>query len=279
LRGLATLGVVTERKDGRFELTELGAHLRHDAPHSLRSWTIWWGRYRWPMWANLAESVRTGRSGHTLAPGQELYRQLERDPEIARVFHGAMMELTRLAAVEVVRVYDFRRMNQVVDVGGGYGELLAVILETHPRMQGVLLDLPYVIETVRTQEQAPWMKRCELVAGDFFQAVPGGGDGYLLKSVLHNWDDERCSQILASCMRAMPKHAKLLVVERIMPPRAKLSARDQSAAWGDLNMMVGPGGSERTEAEFRAVLEGSGFSVRRILPTRMAFCVIEAAPR
>jgi hypothetical protein len=276
LRGLATLGICAERKDGRFELTALGSHLRGDAADSLRSWTIWWGRYRWPMWSNLTESVKTGKSGNTLAPGQRLYEQLERDPGIARVFHGAMVELTRLASVEVVRAYDFAGMKRIVDVGGGYGELLATVLEAHPRVRGVLLDLPRVIESVNAKKREDWMKRCEFVAGDFFQAVPEGADGYLLKSVLHNWDDERCAGILRSCLSAMPKKAKLLVVERIMPPRATRSPHHQAAVWGDLNMLVGPGGRERTEAEFRALLDAAGFRVRRIVPTRMVFSVIEA---
>jgi len=279
LRGLATLGICAERKDGRFELTALGSHLRHDVPQSLCHWTIWWGRHRWPMWANLTESVKTGKSGRTLAPGQKLYEQLERDPETARVFHGAMVELTRLSSVEVVRAYDFAGMNRVVDVGGGYGELLAAVLGAHPRMRGVLLDLPRVIESVSAQEREDWMQRCEFVAGDFFQAVPEEGDGYLLKSVLHNWEDARCAEILRSCMRAMPKKARLLVVERIMPARATPSARHQTAAWGDLNMLVGPGGRERTEAEFGALLEAAGFRIRRVVPTRMIFSVIEAVVR
>jgi SAM-dependent methyltransferase len=257
----------------------MGSLLRADASDSVRSWTIWWGRYLWPVWGNLLHSVRTGESNWESLAGTAGDGFAGRDAEAAGVFNHAMVELTRLVSGEVVRAYDFFGMKRIIDIGGGYGELLAAILEVDPKIQGILFDLPQAIEGARKRlEEAGQVDRFELVAGSFFDSVPGGGDIYLLKSVLHDWPDDRSAVILRNCRRAMPEHARLLIVERIMSARMEPSPAHQVMAWSDLNMLVVLGGRERTEAEFRGLLASSGFKVARILSTALGFSVVEAFP-
>jgi hypothetical protein len=279
MRALASLDFCTEHNDGSFELRPIGALLRGEAPDSLRSWTVWWGRHLWPAWGNLLHSVKTGESNRSLLTGTSGLGYVGCDAEAAVVFNHAMADITRLVSRQVVRAYDFSRMDRIVDVGGGYGELLAVILETYPQMHGILFDLPHAIKGASKElEKARLIERCELSAGSFFESVPGGGDAYLLKSILHNWNDERSTVILRHCRRAMPKHAKLLVVERIMPARMEPLPDHRALAWSDLNMLVLLEGRERTEAEFRALLASSGFKAARILPAALGFSVIECLP-
>ena len=279
MRALASLGLCTEHDDGSFELRPMGSLLRAEAPDSLRSWTIWWSRHLWPAWGNLLHSVKTGENNRSLRTGTADFGYLGCDAEAAVVFNRAMAEITRLVSREIVRAYDFSRMDRIVDVGGGYGELLAVILGAYPQMHGTLFDLPHAIKGAGEQlEKARVIERCELVVGSFFESVPGGGDAYLLKSILHNWNDERSAVILHHCRRAMPKHSKLLVVERTMPARMEPSPDHRALAWSDLNMLVLLEGRERTEAEFRALLASSDFRAARILPAALEFSVIECFP-
>jgi hypothetical protein len=279
MRALASLDFCTERNDGSFELRPIGALLRGEAPDSLRSWTIWWGRHLRPAWGNLLHSVKTGESNRSSLTGTSGLGYVGCDAEAAAIFNHAMVDITRLVSREIVRAYDFSRMDRIVDVGGGYGELLAVILGAYPQMHGILFDLPHAIKGAsRELEKARLIERCELVAGSFFESVPGGGDAYLLKSILHNWNDERSAVILRHCRRAMPKRTKLLVVERIMPARMEPSRDHRALAWSDLNMLVLLEGRERTEAEFRALLASSGFKAARILPAALGFSVIECLP-
>ena len=278
LRALASLDLCRERGDV-FELTPMGDLLRADASESLRAWAVHCGRYLWPAWARLAESVRTGTSDRKRVDGADSYGHLERDREAASVFNRAMVEVTRLVAREVVRVGDFSRIELAVDVGGGYGELVAAVLAAHPQMRGVLFDLPHAIDAAGASlADAGVADRCELVAGSFFESVPEGADAYLLKSVLHNWDDERSAAILRNCRRAVHARSRLLLVERVMAERVAPAARDQAIARADLNMLIARGGRERTEAEFRALLGSAGFRLDRVLPTALEFSVIEASP-
>jgi orsellinic acid C2-O-methyltransferase len=278
-RALASLDLCRERTDGMFELTPVGALLRADAPGSLRAWAIHSGKYLWPLWGRLAGSVRTGASSRKRTTGADDYGHLERDAEAATVFNRAMVEVTRMIARQVVRVCDFTGIDRVVDVGGSYGELIAAILAAHPQMRGVLFDLSHAIDAAHAQlDDAGVAARCELVAGSFFESVPAGADAYLLKSVLHNWDDDRSAEILRNCRRAGHARSRLLVVERMMADRISSAPRDQASARADLNMLVARGGRERTEAEFRALFDSTGFRIDRIVPVALEFSVIEASP-
>ncbi len=279
LRALTTIEIFREGDDGAFELSPMGELLRSDVNSSLRSWTIFWGNHLWPVWGRLLDAVRTGQSGRTTETGGVDFDRLERNPEEAAVFNAAMTELTRLSARSVVEAYDFGGLTRIVDVGGGYGELLAVILAAHPGAQGVLFDLSHAIQAAAPHlQRAGVAERCELVTGNFFDSVPSGGDAYVLKSVIHDWDDERSRMILDNCRRAMGGGARLLLVERIVPDRLEPSPTHQAVARSDLTMLVALGAKERTKAEFDALLNSAGFQLTRVLPAAAGFSVIEAIP-
>jgi hypothetical protein len=280
LRGLATLGLCIEAEDGSFALTPSGSLLRADDPSSVRASAIWWGRYLWPIWGSLIDSVRSGVSVRELRMGQTGYAHIEDNPQAAAVFNRAMTELTRLAIDEIMRVYDFAPVRRLIDVGGGYGELLTRLLVAYPGMRGVLFDLPHAVGIAKERiANAGVYDRCECVAGSFFDGIPTGADVYLLKSVLHNWNDEKSVRILENCRRAMSTDAKLVLVERIMSSRPGNSAIDQALARTDLNMLIGVGGRERSQVQFDTLLRAAGFKGTRFHPTAMDIWIIEAKPR
>jgi ubiquinone/menaquinone biosynthesis C-methylase UbiE len=279
LRALTSIDICRERDDRSFELTPLGALLQSASAGSLRSWIIFWGRYQWPVWGHLLDSIQTGESARKLLHGTVEFQHLEQDRTMAAIFNQAMVELTRLNAQAVVRAYDFSGMQRIVDVGGGYGELLAAVLMATPGASGVLFDMPHAMEGARRHlEERGLVQRCEFMAGNFFESLPGPADAYLLKSIIHDWDDDRSHVILVNAQRAMAGRGKLLVVERIMPDRLKGSAAHQTFARSDLNMLIGPGGRERTESEFRTLMSAAGFHLTRIVPAGLAFSILEATP-
>lgn len=279
LRALTTLEICREREDGSFELTPMGSILRSDSATTLRSWTIYAGGYQWPIWGHLLDSVKTGESARKLVTGNSGFENLQRDPAVAALFNQAMVEFTRLISQGVVREFNFSSMERIVDIGGGYGELLATILLANPGMQGVLFDLPHAIETGRSHMAAVGLAdRCEIITGSFFESVPERGDAYILSRIIHDWNDDRSKVILENCRRVIPQDGKLLLVEQILPERLEASADHQVIARSDLNMLIGPGGHERTEAEFRALLSSTGFLLKKVIPIEMSFNLIEAIP-
>lgn len=280
LRALVTLDLCTERNDAAFELSPSGELLREGATTSLRAWALLAGGVHWERWGELAQSVRTGTSHRLRHGGQDGFDHLQADPAAAALFHRAMIEMTRRVAADVVRSMDFARSRLIVDVGGGSGELLATVLVANPAARGVLFDLPHAIDAADTVfGRSGVANRCERVAGSFFETVPAGGDTYLLKSVLHNWDDERCVELLRRCRHAMPPQARLIVIERIVPERLGTSANDRAVARSDLNMLVALSGRERTAAQFGALLDAAGLALQRITPTPGEFQVLEAVAR
>jgi SAM-dependent methyltransferase len=279
MRSLVTIEICRQLDDGSYELTPTGALLRADVADSLRSWTIYWGGSQWSIWGNLLRSVKTGESAREKGTGRDPFSRLEADPQAASVFNKAMVELTRLDSASVTRAYDFSGMKRVVDVGGGYGELLAAILAANTDLRGVLFDRPHAVENGRRHlEAAAVADRCEFVAGDFFESIPGDADAYVLKSVIHDWNDERSEVILRNCSAAMHPRAKLLLVERIVPLHLQASAAHRAIARADLNMLVGLGGQERTEDEYRSLLSATGFQLRGVLPAGPVFSILEAVP-
>ena len=277
LRALASIGLCEAREDDSFRPTALGAMLEDGAPMSLRGMALY-GRYKRPVWERLIHSVRTGECAHPAVHGAAVFAHLERDAAAAEIFDRAMSETTRVVAGAVVAAYDFSGCERVVDVGGGYGELLAAILRASPAARGALIERPRALDGARRNlERAGVAGRCELVGGNFFESVPGGADCYLLKRVLHDWDDERAAAVLRSCRRAMPARARLLVIEQALPERMAACAAHQEAARMDLHMLLMAGGRERTEGEYRRLLEDAGFGIRRVLPAALNVCVIEAS--
>ena len=279
LRALASLGVFGEDADGRFTPSELGALLRSDVPGSLRAAAIFFGDERnWHAWGKLERSVMSGEPVRGPRGTQVFLEESARDPEGAALFNAAMTSLTSAFDAAVTAAYDFSRLGTLVDVGGGQGALISSILAANPTLRGILFDIPPVIESARGRiGEAGLAGRCELVAGDFFASVPAGGDAYVLKWVIHDWDDEHSVAILGSCRRAMARDGRLLLVERVVPERVDQSADTQGIVLGDLNMLLWTGGRERTAAEYRALLASGGFTLARIVPTATQLSIIEGA--
>ncbi len=278
VQALQSLGVCRTDADGCIGLTPMGACLRSDGDDSLRSWVLWWGRHLLPVWAQLPYSIQSGREARSRVTGSGGFEQLGAAPELAELFNAAMGELTRRVARSLTDSYDFAGATRIADIGGGRGELLAAVLHGAPASRGVLFDLPHALACARDGLAASGvLERCELVEGDFFQAVPAA-DVYLLKSIVHDWDDERAAALLATCRRAMPAGARLLLVEHLMPEQLEVNAAHQSLARLDLSMLVALGARERSEAAYRQLLHGAGLGVSRILPVAMDFYVIEAVP-
>ena len=277
LRALASLGVFGEDADGRFAPSELGALLRSDVPGSLRAAAIFFGDERnWHAWGKLERSVMSGEPVWGPRGTQAFLEESARDPEGAALFNAAMTSLTSAFDAAVTAACDFSRLRALVDVGGGQGALLSSILGANPALRGILFDIPPVIENAKARiAEAGLAGRCELVAGDFFASVPVGGDAYVLKWVIHDWDDERSVAILRNCHRAMARDGRLLLVERVVPERIDQSADTQGIVLGDLNMLLWTGGRERTAAEYGALLASAGFTPAGIVPTATQLSVIE----
>jgi hypothetical protein len=275
MRALVSIGVCTEGEDGRFALTRKGSLLQAQTYGSLRSWILWYGRRQWGHWGKLGHSVRTGES----ARGTAGFGHLERDPTTAAAFNEAMRDLTTLVAAALLRAYDFAGARRIIDVGGGYGALLAVILAAHPHLTGVVYDRAHAAEGAKAHLGAMCLAhRCQFVAGDFFASLPRDADTYILKSILHDWTDEAGAAILRNCRAAIPTNGRVLIVERVMPEHGDGSPIHRAVAQSDLNMLVGPGGRERTQAEYRALLEGAGFELVRIVTTELGYSLLVAAP-
>ena len=280
LRTLASAGVFAEDEDGRFRLTLIGELLRTGVPGSVRGFARMMNEdYRTPAYAGLLDAVKTGEGAFTRAYGMTLFSFLEQHPKHAKTFNKAMIAVTGHVALATIAAYDFSQFGRVVDVGGGNGQLIAAILAAHPNMRGIVFDLATGVEGAsRYLAEAGVADRCQVVAGDFFKSVPSGADAYLLKGVVHDWDDQHSVQILANCRRAIPANDKLLIVERVMPARVEATPEHLSASLGDLNVLVLTSGRERTASEYVDLLATSGFELRRTLPITGTVSVIEAVP-
>jgi DNA-binding transcriptional ArsR family regulator len=271
MRALFGLGLVTEDRDRRFQLTPTGELLRSDVAGSLRDY-VRMQRDHYAPWGKLTEAVRTGRSAFDLMYGVPVFDWLADHPDSAATFDRAMSNFTATLAKQVASMFDFSAYRTVVDLGGGVGELLAEILVQHPSVRGVLADLPHVLDRGRAYLSSRGLAaRVTFESTDFFASVNGGSDLYMMKSVLHDWNDEQSHAILKNVRTA---GSRLLLVERVMPePGEPLNPR---APLFDLNMMALTGGRERTASEWRELLAGAGFRVTRItaLPTDLS--LIEA---
>lgn len=288
LRTLSASGVFTEDSDGRFALTPLASLLRSDAPNSMRDFAIMFGEgWMWDAWGALMHSVRTGEVAHVSVQGMSSFEYFERNKEAGEVFNRAMTSNSLRVLPALVEAYDFRSMGKLVDIAGGHGLLLAGMLQAHPHLQGVLFDMSYVIEGARALlEREGVSDRVELVAGDFFQSVPGGADAYMMKHIIHDWDDQHSIKILKNIRAAMKESGKeggneignedrkVLIIEMVVPEGNEPS----SSKFMDLQMLVMETGKERTADEYGRLLEASGFRLARIIPTRSPYSIIEGEP-
>ena len=279
LRALTSLEVLHEAADGCFALTPAGTLLCSEAAGSLAGWAALCGTSSWDAWGRLEESLRDGQSARKRNCGEDGFGFLADDQESALLFNRAMVGLTRPVAQSVARTLNFSSLRVIVDVGGGHGELLTTILAAQPSLHGILFDLAHATQGASGRLAAAGVEdRCALVAGDFFDSVPVGADAYLLKSILHDWDDERAAAILRSCRRAMEPHARLFVIERIAPERLTTSLLDQGIARSDLQMLVSTGGRERTRQQYETLLNQARFRIERTLTLYAPFAALEAAP-
>lgn len=279
LRALACFAVVTEVEPDRFELTSAGASLRSAAPDSIRALVmLFCGDEVWRSWGELEYSVRTGKPAWEHVTGLSSFEFFAQHPEQSATFNAAMAEHSRSVAPAIIASYDFSRFGTLVDVGGGDGTLVAAVLKATPGLRGVPFDLPAGVEmAAKTLDAAGVADRCDVLTGDFFTSVPEGADAYLLKSVIHDWDDERAVEILRSCRRAMPAAGTLLVVEPVLPPRVD-SPEVTGTVLSDINMLVNTGGRERTEDEFRALYSAAGFELTAVLGEGTNYRVMGGSP-
>jgi hypothetical protein len=273
LRALAGVGVFREEEDRRFALAELGACLRSDAPEPVGGWAAFVGEpYQWQAWGALLYSVRTGANAFRHVHGIDSWSFRARHPELSASFDRAMTSLSRQVVSAVLETYDFGRFGHLVDVGGGNGAVLAAILAKYPTAHGVLFDQPHVVSVAGPILAAAGVAdRCQVVGGSFFETVPAGGDAYILKAILHDWEDDPCVQILQTCRRAMAEGTALLVIERELGR----PNQDPDPKFSDLNMLVGPMGQERTPAEYAALFAKGGFRFVGVTPSAVGTGVHE----
>jgi hypothetical protein len=274
LRALAAIGVFAEQPGDVFATNGLGATLESPHPARLRAVSSNTGSaYFWDAWGRLEHSVRTGENAFQSLHGTSVWEYRAQHPAAGERFDAAMLALTHRVARGVVDAYDFASVETLVDVGGGHGAFLAAVLDAYPGIRGVLYVLPHVVESAPAALAERGLgERVRLEGGSFFERVPTDGDCYLLKSVLHDWEDDDCVRILRACAASMPRDAVLLIVERLVGAPND----DPDTKFSDLNMMVLPGGRERTVVEFDALITAAGMKVARVIATSTAFNAIEA---
>jgi hypothetical protein len=276
LRLLTATGLLTEGEAHSFALTPLGMYLRTGIPGSMHDTVLLYGdKPFWQAWGDLPHSTETGKPSFHHIFGLTLFDYNQQHPEHATFFNNMMTEWTASVAPTVASGYDFSTVQTLVDVGGGHGQMLASILQAHPTLHGVLLDLPHVVKGAPPLlEEAGVADRCQVIGGDAFKAVPVGYETYLLSRVIHDWDDDRSITLLARCHEAMNPKGKVLLVERLIETG---STPQLLVLESDVQMLVfSSGGKERTDAEYRSLLSAAGFELTRLIPVLTPFYVIEA---
>ena len=273
LRAVAGLGVVVER-EGRFALTAMGAALKKTAPGPTRATILWLGSM-WSTYGDLEYSLKTGQPAFEKVHGKRFFQHLAENAEAGEIFNETMTGMHGDEPDAIVAAYDFSGARRIVDVGGGIGTLLATILRANPDARGILVEVPHVAKAAEARmAELGLSERCEVIAADFFERIPSGGDVYLLSHVIHDWNERDARRILAACRAAMNDDAKLLVVEMIVPP-----GNDRHPAkMIDIGMLLlFPGARERTEDEYRALLATEALALRRVVHTASAASILEAA--
>jgi len=278
LRFLVGVGLFDERAPRQFALTGLGAGLRADVPGSIRPNVLMLlDDSKWGAWGELMHSVRTGETAFDHVHGVGHFDYLHEHPESAATFNAAMTNNTVWSGSAITDVYDFSGIHCLVDVGGGHGLLLATILHRYPAMRGVLFDVPAVVAGAPALLKEMGVDdRCEVVGGDFFSAV-APGDGYILRQIIHDWDDDRATAILTNCRRAMQGTGRVLVVERAIGDDYRLALQVLHV---DLEMLVSMGGLQRTEAEYDALFAAAGLRLNAVVPLGdpLHYSVFEGVP-
>jgi O-methyltransferase domain/Dimerisation domain len=276
LTALSTVGLCSRVDADRYSLTEIGAALDSAAEKSFKAWAIFEGDMLFKSWHGLLETIMTGRTAAHLLGARNSFDLMARAPSNVGIFNAAMADLTRFVTPDLLGAYDFGRINSLMDVGGGSGELVGAVARKYPHILAIVFDLPRCEEAATLHlQRAGVSDRTRFTAGDFFEAIPKLADAIILKSVIHDWNDECGSVILRNCRRALPENGTLLLFERMMPEAPGTSAEDRAHAMSDLNMLRGPGGLERTQQEYRHLLNEAGFRPVAVHPAGR-FSVIEA---
>jgi hypothetical protein len=273
---LASAGIFKETDPDAFGLTPLAETLLSDAPGSLRATAIFMGE-GWHLrpWGDIMYSVQTGRPAFENIFGQPIFAYLGEHADEARVFNNAMTSFSASVVEAIVAAYDFKGIERVVDIAGGHGRLISAILKANPRMKGILFDVPSVIKDAPALLTAEGVAdRCETATGDFFKAVPGG-DAYIMKHIIHDWNDECAHRILRNCHRVMRTGDRVLLVEMIVPE----GNEPGPGKFIDLEMLLFTGGCERTRAEYATLFNRAGFELTSITPTASPYSIIEAVRR
>ena len=274
LRALSSVGVFDETDPKVFGLTPLSETLLSDRPNNLRDAAIFMGAsWHWQVYGEMLHSVQTGEAAWKQVHGAEVFPYLQQHPAEAEIFNRAMTSYSQAVSKPIAAAYDCKGIKTLVDVAGGHGKLLAEFLKANPDLNGVLFDLPEVIAGAgEVLEKEGVAKRVTTVGGDFFEAIPADADAYLMKHIIHDWDDDRAVKILKNIASVMNPNAKVLIAEQIipagnMPHLGKLM---------DLEMLVSPGGVERTEEEYREILAAAGLKLNRVIATKSQISIVEA---
>ncbi|WP_315787931.1 methyltransferase [Fischerella sp. JS2] len=273
MRALASVGIFAENEQGCFTLTPLATYLQSDVPNSIRAFAISFGEEHYRAWGDIVYSIQTGDNAFQNLYGMPVFEYYAQNPQAGKTFDEAMTNVSATDKTEIVAAYDFSSIRKLVDVGGGHGSFIASILKVNPTMEGILFERPSVVEGAKSVLEAEGvLKRCQIIAGSFFESVPSDGDAYILKYVIHLLDDERAIALLRNCHSAMVENGKLLLVEQILPP-------GNEPSWGkflDIHMLIAiSGGRERTKMEFQTLFEASGFKLNKVITTESNTNVIE----
>ena len=274
MRTLANLGILTERTEQRFALTELGEALKTGAPGSARSSVIFSGNPASQKgWDNVVYSIETGKPGFEKAHRETFFDYLGHHPEDASLFSEMMVGISSEEPAAVAAAYDFSVFGTIIDVGGATGNMLAAVLSHHARPRGILFDRPHVVTDAPTLLDAKGVSdRVTIEAGDFFKSVPTGADAYILSHIIHDWDEDQCLTILGNVRKAMNPAGRLLLVEMVLP----LGDTPHPGKMLDMTMLVSTGGQERTEVEYGSLLAKAGFRLTRVVPTSSAASIVES---
>ena len=278
LRALSMAGLFTETSPRTFALTPAGELLQTGVPGSVRDMAMFLcDDFHFRMYAETLHAVRTGEPVGAKVVGMPVFEYLQKDPELSARFNNAMTNFSASVAPAALKAYDFSGIDVLVDVAGGHGMLLASILERYPKMRGVLFDLEHVVVGATVFDTLGVRNRVETKSGDFFTAVPAGGDAYLMKHIIHDWDDERAGVILRNIRTALAgkPNGRLILLDAVVKPGNEPDLNKLI----DLEMLLLPGGRERTEEEFAALFSANGFHLTRVVPTESPLAVIEGKVR
>jgi hypothetical protein len=278
LRCLVTVGVFRETEDGRFAATPVSDCFR-DQPGSQRGLAMMLTTDSYVAWGDLMYTLKTGKPAFEHLFKMSRWEQLSKEPEKAALFNAAMQSRTEQIRDAVAAGYDYSALRSIVDVGGGRGTLIAGLLKAHPHIRGTVFDLEAgVAETDAYLTKQGVRDRCDIVTGSFFESVPAGHDAYLMKNIIHDWNDEKSIAILAGCRKAMGPAAKLILVEHVVPDRAEDSAESRRIFMEDVQMMVMLDGQERTADQFGTLMKAAGLRLTKVFQTASVFQLIEGVP-